>query len=216
MPAVKRAALRWQRCIPGYAAPVVPLSTCTASLLICRAPPADTARCWQVLTFGWVLAVFYWTYALAMLLSILFAPFAYQAGGAAGAGHGVGCRGGVHSGAASRGPSSAACPLCTPRTRPAPAPVISPHPAPPLALHRQHRPIAPAGGTPGHTCVGRRHHAGTNPAGAAPGAVARGGRPRTFKGWGLRGTRTADSSASVCAHRWAVSRADVGAHPWPP
>ncbi|KAL4420768.1 hypothetical protein ABPG75_010424 [Micractinium tetrahymenae] len=44
-----------------------------------REPILTIRRVLWVLTFGWVLAVFYWTYALAMLLSIVFAPFSYQA-----------------------------------------------------------------------------------------------------------------------------------------
>lgn len=44
-----------------------------------REPILTIRRILWVLSFGWVLAIFYWTYAVAMLASIVFAPFAYQA-----------------------------------------------------------------------------------------------------------------------------------------
>ncbi|PSC70697.1 serine threonine-kinase 4-like isoform X1 [Micractinium conductrix] len=45
-----------------------------------REPILTIRRVLWVISAGWVLAIFYWTYALGMLLSIVFAPFAWQAG----------------------------------------------------------------------------------------------------------------------------------------
>lgn len=44
-----------------------------------RSPQLEIRRLLWVLTLGWALALLYVLYAAAMLLSILFAPFAWQA-----------------------------------------------------------------------------------------------------------------------------------------